>query len=39
MIEKWITCGQVEELIEDAESELELIPKMAGKLLSRDYLN
>lgn len=28
-IEKRIACGQVEELIEDAQSELELIPKMA----------
>jgi len=28
-IEKRIACGQVEELIEDAESELQLIPKMA----------
>ena len=28
-IEKRISCGQVEELIEDAESELKVIPKMA----------
>ncbi|KAH9309260.1 hypothetical protein KI387_037171 [Taxus chinensis] len=29
IIEKRIACGQVEELIEDANSELTLIPKMA----------
>ena len=28
VIEKRIACGQVEELIEDAQCELELIPKM-----------
>uniref|UniRef100_A0A0C9S3A1 TSA: Wollemia nobilis Ref_Wollemi_Transcript_15414_792 transcribed RNA sequence n=1 Tax=Wollemia nobilis TaxID=56998 RepID=A0A0C9S3A1_9CONI len=29
LIEKRIACGQVEELIEDAQSELSLIPKVA----------
>ncbi|GLJ37396.1 hypothetical protein SUGI_0759070 [Cryptomeria japonica] len=32
VIEKRIACGQVEELIDDANSELTLIPKMAGTL-------
>ena len=29
-IERKVACGQVEELIEQAKDELELIPKMAG---------
>jgi len=30
MIKKWIACRQVEELIKDAQSDLELILKMTG---------
>lgn len=39
MIEKEINCGQLEELIEQAEDELSVIPVYLGKIIWQLLLN